>query len=377
MTKTVIFDFGSSTSRIGSDENETPKKFPTLVGRSTKPSDEPGMGPNDFYVGHHCYSRRALYEDRNDFLCECPIKNGMIENWDQMEKLIDYSCKAVARKPEESNFVMTEAVLNMRNKRSKMVENIFEKFNAPGLFFGSPAFFGLVAYGLMETSIVVDIGHEMIQVLPYSKEGERERKVGRLEYGGKDISEYYKHLLNGKGNQFKDTLEDSVLIDDLKQKSCYVAESFRKEMNKENGEVEKEYELVDGRKITVGKERFKVAEALFDPSIIGKTESGFQHMVYNSIMRFDMDTRKKMCEKILLIGGASKMDGIKERAEKEIGLLFPPSMKIKVHGGDENADIASWIGASIVSRLSTFDKLIGTRQQYEELGVNYFLQRFN
>merc|ERR1712212_349803 len=48
---------------------------------------------------------------------------------------------------------------------------------------------------------------------------------------------------------------------------------------------EKTYELPDGQVITVGNERFRCPEALFQPQFLGLESVGIHETTYNSIMK--------------------------------------------------------------------------------------------
>ena len=97
-----------------------------------------------------------------------------------------------------------------------------------------------------------------------------------------------------------------------------------------SSEIEKSYKLPDGQIITVGNERFRFQEALFQPSFLGMECNGIHETTYNSIMKCDVDIRKDLYGNIVLSGGTSMYPGINTRLEKEMIQFAPLTMKIKV-----------------------------------------------
>jgi len=119
--------------------------------------------------------------------------------------------------------------------------------------------------------------------------------------------------------------------------------------------------------ITIGNERFRAPESLFQPSFIGMESCGVHETTYNSIMKCDVDIRKDLYANIVLSGGSTMYPGIADRMQKEITTLAPSTMKIKTIAPPERK-YSVWIGGSILASLSTFQQMWISKQEYDESG---------
>lgn len=318
-----------------------------------------------------------------------PLENGVIRNWEDMEHVWSYLFDTkMGIDPADKRCLLTEAPMNPKENRRKMVEVMMEKYRFGAVQVGIQAMLTLYAQGLL-TGLVLDSGDGVTHVVAVYDGFVPQHLTRRLDVAGRHITRYLIKLLLLRGYAFNRTA-DFQTVAEIKEKLSYVALEPAKEraLARETTVLMEKYTLPDGRVIQIGRERFEAPEALFTPALVDVESPGMSDLVFDVIQRAEPDIRPDLYKAIVLSGGTTMYPGLPSRLEHDIRQRYLTDIlkgdksrlgKLKLHIEDPpQRKHMVFLGASVLGDImAARDEFWITKAMYEEEGAARVVDRFS
>ena len=355
--KPIIIDNGTGYIKAGFEGETEPKiVIPNQIGRPKLN----GENKYDFYCGDD------IKENREKLRLTSPIERGEVKNWDDMEIIFGHILCKLTDCQEEHNVLVSEPTMNPKSQKEKITQMMFETFNISGLYIANQGVLSLLSYGIYN-GISVDSGEGITQFVPMYDGKVLPYAINRIDFGGKDLTEYMEKLLMGKIFPIE---KEKEIAKDIKEKACYIPYNLEDEISK----VESlDYKLPDGSSILIKDQRIECPEALFDPCLTYKDYDSIAKICNDSIKMCKESFQKELYNNILLTGGNTLFEGFEDRFRREIFSLAKPSFQENVRivriFDKKERKFAVWIGGSLLSNiLPKVEKGWITKTDYEENG---------
>uniref|UniRef100_A0A672JT02 Actin-like protein 6A n=1 Tax=Salarias fasciatus TaxID=181472 RepID=A0A672JT02_SALFA len=392
----LVFDIGSYSVRAGYAGEDCPKAdFPTVIGVTLDRED--GSTPMETDGDKSKQSGTTYYIDTNQLRVPrenmevmSPLKNGMIEDWDSFQAILDHTYKMHFKsEPSLHPVLMSEASWNTRAKREKLTELMFEHYNIPAFFLCKSAVLSAFANG-RSTGLVLDSGATHTTAIPVHDGYVLQQGIVKSPLAGDFMSMQCRELFQElnvelippymiaskvkkkKNVQISSSLTFCV-IQDFQASVLQVSDSpYDEQVAAQMPTVH--YELPNGYNCDFGAERLKIPEGLFDPSnakgLSGNTMLGVGHVVTTSVGMCDIDIRPGLYGSVVVTGGNTLIQGFTDRLNRELSQKTPPSMRLKLIANNTTVErrFSAWIGGSILASLGTFQQMWISKQEYEEGG---------
>ncbi|XP_027145238.1 actin-related protein 3-A-like [Larimichthys crocea] len=203
-----VIDCGTGYTKIGYAGNTEPQfimpsciaiKESASVGEQAQRRLVRGVDDLDFYIGDEAV-------DKPNYATKWPIRHGMVEDWDLMEKFMEQIIfKYLRAEPEDHSFLMTEPPLNTPENREYLAEIMFETFNIPGLYIAVQAVLALAASWTSRqvgqrtlTGIVIDSGDGVTHAIPVAEGYVIGSCIKHIPIAGRDITFFIQQLLRDR-----------------------------------------------------------------------------------------------------------------------------------------------------------------------------------
>jgi len=404
----LVFDPGHFSLRVGYAGEDCPKaEIPTFVGTS------PDENSEAMDIGESAKTKKKFHIDTTSINFPKAgmdvgtyMRDGMVTDWDMFEQVLDYSYKKIIQSQSEEHPVLfSEAPWNKKDRREQLCEIMFEKYNVPAFFLVKNAVLSAFANG-RSTALVVDSGATHTSAIPVHDGYVLQHAIVKSPLGADFLTGQCQQFLQESGLEIippymikekKEVTEGqkaqwtkkSVLPEVTKSWHDYqvreVVRDFQQEVLQVHDAPYQEeivgqipgvpHEFPNGYNLEYGAERFKIAEALFDPGrVIRGTNSGTMlgagHVVTTSVGMCDVDLRPALYGNVVVTGGNTCLNGFIERLNRDLSIKTPSTMRFKLiaANGPQERRYGSWIGGSILASLGSFQQMWVSKQEYDEGG---------
>ena len=364
-TPTIVIDNGSGLIKSGFGGDDEPRHvFPTMIQRK-KSDPNNHLGRHGYYVGDLVSTTNSPFHPISN-----PIEKGIINHFEDIETIwyhnFYYYLKAP---PEEYALLLTDVCWNTKEKKQKIIQIMFENFDVPAFYLSDSSSLSLYSFG-KTSGVVFQSGEEVSSSVPVFEGLPLSDSVSLIDYSGKQVTEKIVRVVAEKGFCYS-PFEKREIIQKIKE-NCFVSLDFEKEMKNHEKQLEKQFELPDGKIIKFGKELFEFVEPFFQNS---SKKSSIQQSLFCSISKNDSQLSNLLFSNVFICGGSAMFRGMKERIEKETTkILGDSSLNVQIYSNPERK-YSAWTGASILSTLSIFENMYVLHGKYDEYGpaiVNHF-----
>ncbi|XP_063837651.1 uncharacterized protein LOC135086789 [Ostrinia nubilalis] len=365
----VVLDTGSQYTKAGFAGEPSPRcVIPTAVGRFRRAGLIDGIPL--VYCGDEAIRMQGISN------LTFPVKEGLIADWDEMEKFWHYIFyKGLHVPPEEAHIMHSVHSLVPRKDKERMAEILFEAFAIQGLYLAKAPVLALNASG-RTSGVVWESGYSSSNITPVFEGFPLKHATITSPLTGQKLTDRLQKLMAETGYSFTTPIERK-LLDRIKAEMCYVALDYAADLEKfsSTGENKTRFDLPDGQHVLLSEERFKCPEVLFKPSLEGLDCPSIPEIICSSIDKCDIDYRTMFYENIVVSGGTSMFSGLIERLciEMRKRVAKQPDVKTSIDAMSLRQNCV-WTGGSIMASMDNLKGFWLSKEEYGDAGpesVNY------
>ena len=425
----IVIDNGGHTCKVGFAGEKAPRKL--MHNGMVKSKAEHKVFVADQL--EKCQDFSAL-QYRNS------LERGCLVNWDTQAEVWAraFGPDVLKVNPSDCTLMLTEIPMCPAAIQDTLDEMIFEHFGfhsyctrpAPALAAVAMAEqMGAIDDQPRPATLVVDAGYSATHVMPVFGATPINFATRRINVGGKLLTNHLKQVVSYRSYN---VMEENHLINDVKERLCYVSMDFMSELaltrfkGKKNplrrefimpdyvnhfrgrirdpneptppaeaaasggaagGAKEKESAAAppskkqkggtaaDEQVLKLANERICVPEVLFTPSDIGIDQAGVAETIVQSASACLPDLREPLYSNIVVTGGSTRFPNFIDRLQRDLRALVPSECDIQItHAADPIN--AAWRGGSIFAASDLYPSQVVTRKEYKEEGHSLCRRRF-
>ncbi|GMT28140.1 hypothetical protein PFISCL1PPCAC_19437, partial [Pristionchus fissidentatus] len=348
----------------------------------------------DFFIGDEAFAPSAA-----NYSVKYPIRHGIVEDWDLMERFWEQCIfKYLRAEPEDHYFLLTEPPLNTPENREFTAEIMFESFNVPGLYIAVQAVLALAAsWGSRSaeqrslTGMVVDSGDGVTHCIPVAEGYVIGSCIKHIPIAGRDITYFIQSLLRDREPNIP-AEQSYEVAKAIKERYSYVCPDILKEFTRYDTDGSKWMKTYEGINniskkpfvVDVGYERFLGPEIFFHPEFANADyTTPISEVVDDVIQQCPIDVRRGLYENIVLSGGSTMFKDFSRRMQRDVKKLvdYRLSASEAIAGGNlrpKPIDVqvishkmqryAVWFGGSMLASTPEFYQVAHSKAEYMEKG---------
>ncbi|KAA0715348.1 Actin-related protein 3 [Triplophysa tibetana] len=340
-----VVDCGTGYTKLGYAGNTEPQFIiPSCIAikESAKVGDQAqrrmmkGVDDLDFFIGDEAI-------DKPNYATKWPIRHGIVEDWDLMERFMEQVIfKYLRAEPEDHYFLLAVLALAASWTSRQVGERTL-------------------------TGTVIDSGDGVTHVIPVAEGYVIGSCIKHIPIAGRDITYFTQQLLRERevGIPPEQSLETAKAV---KERFSYVCPDLVKEFNKYDTDGSKWIKQYTGIN-AISKKEFTI-----DP---------ISEVVDEVIQNCPIDVRRPLYKNIVLSGGSTMFRDFGRRMQRDLKRTVDARLKLseELSGGKlkpKPIDVqvithhmqryAVWFGGSMLASTPEFYQVCHTKKDYEEIG---------
>ncbi|MPC23974.1 Actin-related protein 3 [Portunus trituberculatus] len=334
-----IVDVGTGYTKLGFAGNHEPQmiipsavaiKETAKVGEQSQRRLCKGVEDLDFFIGDEAM-------DATGYAVKYPVRHGIVEDWDLMEKFMEQCIfKYLRAEPEDHYFLLTEPPLNTPENREYTAEIMFESFNVPGLYIAVQAVLSLAASWASRqaterslTGTVIDSGDGVTHVIPVADGYVIGSCIKHIPIAGRDITYFVQSLLREREPNIPPQMSMET-AKAVKERFSYICPDIAKEFNKYDSDPAKWIKKYDGK----------------NPFANPDFTTPISEVVDNVIQNCPIDVRRPLYKNIVLSGGSTMFKDFDRRLQRDVKRIVDARLRIteQLSGGRIKVRQGSGVG---------------------------------